>query len=155
MVTVVDFEPKHAAAFKALNEAWITQYFSLEESDRKMLDAPQSYILDRGGAILMAEIDTKAVGTVALIPAENQRFELAKMAVDPAYQGQSIGYLLGVRAIEKARSLHAKSIYLETNSRLTPAISLYKKLGFKDMTSRPSAYARCNVQMELPLSGDQ
>lgn len=151
MIEIVNFQPNHAKAFKELNEAWIRQYFEIEESDRKMLDDPQGYILDKGGAILIAEMDEKPIGTCALVKMADQKFELAKMAVSPEAQGQKIGWKIGLATIEKAKELGADTIYLETNSVLKPAIQLYKKLGFKDAKGYCSPYVRCNVQMELEL----
>lgn len=151
MIEIVNYQPHHASAFKELNAAWINAFFEMEESDRKMLDDPQGYILDKGGAILIAEMDKTAVGTCALIKMKDQTYELAKMAVSPEAQGKKIGWKIGVATIEKAKELGADTIYLETNSVLKPAINLYKKLGFKDTAGYSSPYARCNVQMELKL----
>lgn len=151
MIEIVNYQPNHAKAFKELNEAWINQYFEMEESDRKMLNDPQGYILDKGGAIIIAEMDGKTIGTCALIKMQSKTYELAKMAVSPEAQGQKIGWKIGVATIEKAKELGADTIYLETNSVLKPAISLYRKLGFKDAEGYCSPYARCNVQMELKL----
>ncbi len=151
MIEILNYQPNHALAFKELNEAWITQYFTMEESDRLMLNDPQGYILDKGGAILIAILDGNPVGTCALIKMDDGVFELAKMAVSPEAQGKKIGWKIGLATIEKARELNAKTIYLETNSVLKPAISLYYKLGFKDVKGYDSPYNRCNVQMELEL----
>ena len=151
MIEIVNYQPNHARAFKELNEAWINQYFEMEESDRKMLDDPQGYILDKGGAIIIAEMNGIAVGTCALIKMKDKTYELAKMAVSPQVQGKKIGWKIGLATLEKARKLGADTIYLETNSVLQPAINLYKKLGFKDTDGYCSPYARCNVQMELKL----
>ncbi len=151
MTEIVIFEPKYAIAFKELNEAWITQYFEMEDSDRKMLDDPQGYIIDKGGAILIALLNEKPVGTCALIKMKDNVYELAKMAVSPEAQGNQIGYKIGLATIEKAKELKAKKVYLETNSSLKPAISLYYKLGFKDVEGYDSPYNRCNVQMEIEI----
>ena len=78
-------------------------------------------------------------------------FELVKMGVSPLAQGKGIGFLLGQACIEKARALGAEKIYLESNTRLKPAISLYHKLGFRKVAGPPSPYERCNIQMELKL----
>ena len=151
MTEIVIFEPKYAIAFKELNEAWSTQYFEMEDSDRKMLDDPQGYIIDKGGAILIALLNEKPVGTCALIKMKDNVYELAKMAVSPEAQGNQIGYNIGLATIEKAKELKAKKVYLETNSSLKPAISLYYKLGFKDVEGYDSPYNRCNVQMEIEI----
>ncbi|WP_420317427.1 GNAT family N-acetyltransferase [Ekhidna sp.] len=151
MIEIIDYQPHHASSFKKLNEEWINQYFEMEESDRKMLSDPQGYILDKGGAIIIATSNGKPVGTCALIKMKDSTYELAKMAVSPEAQGQKIGWKIGVATIEKAKELGADTIYLETNSVLKPAINLYYKLGFKDAEGYCTPYARCNVQMEMKL----
>lgn len=152
-VKIEDFKPKHTEAFRKLNEEWIKKYFKIEEPDRVALSNPKKYILDRGGFIFVATIDGEAVGVCALIKRDiPHSYELAKMAVSPKFQGKSIGYLLGRAAVEKARAAKAKSVYLESNTILTPALKLYEKLGFKKVAGVPTPYARCNIQMELDLS---
>ena len=150
-VTIEDFQPFHQQAFKDLNYEWISKYFDVEASDINMLDDPYGYILNKGGAILIACIDGDPIGTCALIKMEKKIYELAKMAVAPRAQGNQIGFRLGLKAIEKAKNLGAESLFLETNSVLKPAIALYKKLGFQESCGHESPYSRCNVQMELKL----
>lgn len=150
-VKIVDGTPEYFQAFRQLNEEWITKYFRMEESDHKSLDHPQEYILNKGGHIFMALYEGEPIGTCALIPMDTDTFELAKMSVSPAAQGKGIGLLLGQACIDKARALGAKRIYLESNTRLRPAISLYHKLGFQKIAGPPSPYERSDIQMELKL----
>lgn len=149
MVEIVTYQPKYAEAFKSLNYAWIEQLFAVEESDRKMLEDPEGYIIDKGGEVLIALLDGNPVGTCALIKTDDTIYELAKMAVSEDARGNKIGLRLGLEIIEKAKEFGAEKLFLETNSSLTPAISLYKKLGFKDMSGEDSPYERCDVQMEF------
>ena len=121
----------------------------MEESDHKALDHPEEYILDPGGHIYIALYDGEAVGACALIKMDDKKFELAKMAVSPKAQGKSIGTLLGQACIDKAKELGADTLFLESNTKLKPAISLYRKLGFEKITGPPSPYERANIQMEL------
>ena len=150
-VEVVPYDPKYQAAFKKLNEDWITQYFKMEETDYKSLDHPKEYILDKGGHILVALYKNEPMGTCALIKMDEHTFELAKMAVSDNAKGKGIGWILGNAAIELARQQGADKLYLESNTILKPAINLYHKLGFKKVTGIPSPYERCNIQMELPI----
>lgn len=152
-VKIVPYTPSYRKAFRDLNVEWISTYFKMEKADFDALDAPEEYILDHGGHILVALLKDRPVGVCALIKREDRIFpyELAKMAVDPACRGQNLGWLLGNAVIEKARSLGAKNLYLESNTILEPAINLYKKLGFEQIPSRPTPYERCNIQMELKL----
>lgn len=150
-VRMVDFRPEHAEAFRTLNLAWIEQWFGVEESDLKLIDDPIGQIIEPGGAILMTEYRGDIVGTCALIPMDGKRFELAKMAVDESVRGKGIGLLLGRAVLAKARELGARSVYLESNTVLEPAITLYRKLGFQQVFGGPSPYSRCNIQMEIDL----
>ena len=150
-IQIVDFIPAYQTAFRQLNEEWITTWFRMEEGDYKALDHPREYILDKGGHIFMALYKGEPVGTCSLIRMDDGSFELAKMGVSPKTQGLGIGYLLGRACIEKARALGARRVYLESNTRLKPAISLYHKLGFRKVAGPPSPYERCDIQMELIL----
>ena len=152
-IEVLDYLPEHHTAFQELNEEWITKYFKLEDADRKALDNPKGYILDSGGKILVAVQDKVVLGVCALLKMQDEKydFELAKMAVSPKAQGKGIGYLLGKSIIKKARLLKASNLYLESNTILKPAISLYEKLGFKKVIDHYTPYERCNIQMELKL----
>lgn len=150
-VLIVDFESKHQKAFKDLNVEWISKYFVMEDSDYKALDHAKEYIIDKGGHILIAVLGGEVVGTSALIKMDDGSYELAKMAVSPTTHGKGVGYKLGLAAIERVRQLNGSRVYLESNTILTPAINLYRKLGFIEVTGFESPYERCNIQMELLL----
>src|SRR3954451_6358532 len=111
----------------------------MEEADYKALDNPKGYILDKGGCILVAIYNDEPVGVCALIKMDNPQYdyESAKMAVTPKARGKNIGWLLGQASIKRAKSLGASKIYLESNTILTPAISLYYKLGFQQVAGLP------------------
>lgn len=153
-VTIVNYVPEYQQAFRALNEQWISNWFKMEQADYNALDDPQGYILDKGGYILVALYQGEPVGVCALIKMNDPDYdyELAKMAVSPAVQGKSIGWLLGSAVVQKAKELGAQKIYLESNTILKPAINLYHKLGFVKVAGRITPYERCNIQMELVLS---
>ena len=151
-VVVVPFEARHAPAWTGLNEGWIARMFAIEPKDRIVLDDPVGQILDPGGHILMAEIGGHPVGCCALIAMADGGYELAKMAVDETVRGRGIGKRLMTAAVALARDLNAPRLYIETNSSLKNAIGLYEAHGFRHMAAQPTAYARCDVWMELTLS---
>lgn len=155
-IEIVEYHEKYQEAFKALNEEWISKYFVIEDTDRKALDNPKSYILDNGGRIFVALYKGQPVGVCSLIKMNDPDYdyELAKMAVSPAMQGKNIGWLLGQTALAAALELGASKLYLESNTLLKPAINLYHKLGFKKVFGRATPYARANIQMELSLGED-
>ena len=148
-VQIIPYTDAHEDAFRRLNVAWISTYFVMEASDYAALDHPSKKIIEPGGSIFMAQWRGEIVGTCALIKLTDDIYELAKMAVTPAAQGKHIGWLLGQAVIAKARELGAKTLWLESNTLLEPAIRLYQKLGFQKIKGNPSAYQRSNIQMEL------
>lgn len=148
------FQPGDEAAFRTLNEQWISTYFRIEEKDEATFADPQKTILAPGGQILFAVDNGRPVGCCALVRMGPGEFEVAKMAVAPEHQGKRIGRCILLATIEEARRLHARRLYLETNHTLTPAIRLYQSLGFRHLDpSRvtPSPYDRADVFMELKL----
>lgn len=150
-VQIVEYQPEHQPSFKRLNEEWINHWFKMEEADYKSLDHPQEYILDAGGHILIALYKAQPMGTCALLKMDEETYELAKMSVSAQARGKGIGLLLGQAIIGKAKYLGAKRLYLESNTILEPAVSLYRKLGFEEIEGATSPYERCNIQMELIL----
>jgi GNAT superfamily N-acetyltransferase len=154
-VCIRQFQPGDEASFRSLNEEWISHYFRIEARDEKTFSDPQGTILAPGGKILFATVAGRCVGCCALLRTAENEFEVAKMAVTPAYQGSGTGRKLLQAAIEEARNAGAHRLYLETNRTLTPAIRLYESLGFKHLPPNqvtPSPYERADVFMEMVLS---
>lgn len=155
-VRVREYEPgeRDRAAFRRLNEEWLTRYFVVEAKDRQLFDDPERHILAPGGAIFLLDLDGAAVGCCGLIKLDARAFEVAKMAVTEAHQGQGYSTLLLSACVDRARARGAKRLFIETSSKLPPAIALYRKFGFVELRPEavpPSDYARADVFMELWL----
>lgn len=148
---IVEFRPEHAAAFKALNEAWIGKHFAIEAKDREVLDDPQGKIVEAGGRIAMALDGAEPVGCVALLAMDDRGFEVAKMTVVERLRGTGLGRRLMQWCIDEAIAAGAPRLYLETNSSLAPALGLCRAMSFVDRAPRPTPYARCDVWMERVL----
>jgi putative acetyltransferase len=142
-----------AAAFSALNEEWIARYFAIEEQDRRQLDDPIAAYIDTGGEILIAELDGCAVGCVALMPDGAGAYELSKMAIAPDLRGRGAGRTLLSAAIDHARRLGARSLFLGSSRKLANAVHLYEALGFRHVAPETlhMPYARADVFMALVL----
>jgi N-acetylglutamate synthase-like GNAT family acetyltransferase len=153
-ILIRPFRSGDELAFRQLNEAWITRYFTLEAKDHAVLGDPQKYILQPGGQILFAQLADELVGCCALMRLDPESFEIAKMAVTESTQNRGLGKQLMQASIDLARKLGARRLYLETNSKLAPALRLYASFGFRtinDSSLPPSPYARADVRMELLL----
>lgn len=152
-VEIVEYNSSYLSTFKRLNIMWINSYWSLESHDLEVLNDPDTSIISKGGHILVALVDEKPMGVVALCPMDNPEYdyEIAKLAVDPETRGCGVGDAIFSAVLEKAKSLGAKNLFLESNTLLKPAISLYRKYGFKELKEYHPAYARGDIQMELSL----
>ncbi|HMO81779.1 MAG TPA: GNAT family N-acetyltransferase [Pyrinomonadaceae bacterium] len=151
-VSVVAYHERFKSDFGRLNYEWIERYFVVEHHDRELLDQPYETIIEPGGEIFFAVAGGEAVGTAAMIPEGDERFELAKMAVSPDWQGRGIGDMLLETCVGFARERKALSIVLLSNTRLKAAIGLYRKHGFREtLTDSRSPYERVNIRMELAL----
>lgn len=150
-IEIVGYETKYASHFYDLNVAWLEKYFYVEPYDQKVLSNPKKYVIDPGGYIFFAKYATEIVGVVSLI---NQKsfFELSKMAVTPKYQGLKIGLQLMNFCIKFAKQKQWKSITIYSHKKLLPAIQLYKKVGFKEISlEENSHYERSNIKMLLEI----
>ena len=150
-IAIREFQPGDEAAFRQLNEEWITRYFRIEAKDSEALNHPHSSILEPGGRIFFATVNGECVGTCALVPTGAFEYEVAKMAVTARCQGMGIGRRLLTAVVEAARSAGARRLHLETNHVLTPAIRLYESVGFRQVPPMPSPYVRSDVSMEMVL----
>lgn len=151
-VVIRSFRPGDEIAFRDINLEWIERFFAVEQKDRDVLDNPRKCILDRGGEILLALDGDEPVGVVALAVMGEGSVELAKMGVRSAAQGKGAGRLLLAGAIAKARKMGMRRVYIETNSKLGPALKLYRDAGFQPLRETvPSPYARADMQLELFL----
>jgi GNAT superfamily N-acetyltransferase/DNA-binding MarR family transcriptional regulator len=153
-VELVTFTENMADDFRALNEDWINEYFEMEEADRKTLDDPQGSIVGMGGEIVFARdvLTQEVLGTCAIVRRDDALCELAKMAVTKSARGRGIGKLVGREAIRVAQEMGFMKMYLETNTKLAPAIGLYRELGFKHRDfPYKSDYSRADVYMDIGL----
>ena len=153
VVEIVDYRPEYFMTFKRLNIMWINSHWSLEPHDLEVLNDPDASILSKGGHIFVALVNGEPMGVVALcrMHGSGYDFELAKLAVDPVSRGTGVGEKICRAAIDRARHLGASKIFLESNTILKPAISLYRKLGFTELKEYHPAYERGDIQMELTL----
>jgi DNA-binding MarR family transcriptional regulator/N-acetylglutamate synthase-like GNAT family acetyltransferase len=150
-VRVVNYEEKYKDDFKKLNEEWLKKYFTVEPEDEVILSSPEE-IIKNGGEIFFALYNNEVAGTCAVIKADKYSYELSKMAVTEKYQGKQIGKKLALTVIGFAVSKNAKSIFLETSTKLTAALSLYEKLGFEQIPNdHPEKYQRCTIKMKLDI----
>jgi ribosomal protein S18 acetylase RimI-like enzyme len=151
-IEIIEYEAKHQPYFETFNRDWIEKYFWLEEIDKYVLQHPGEAIISKGGVVLMATCDGEVAGTVALKKVTDEVFEFTKMAVDEGFRRKGIAEALSYAAFDKAKVLGATKVILYSNTVLSPAIAMYRKLGFAEVLIGNSVYARSDIKMEIDLA---
>jgi len=143
------FRPELREHFYCLNAAWLERYFKVEPLDSELLGNPERRILEPGGTILFARLDDEVVGTGAMLHELDGIYELGKMAVADDYRGRGIGRVLLAALIAEFHRRGGRELFLESNSRLAPALHLYESMGFERQPAprAQSHYARADVYM--------
>lgn len=148
-MNIIENSKSHLTDFIHLNEEWISQYFKIKETDKKLAANPYQ-IIENGGYIFTLLSEDKVIGVSALFNEGNGVFELARMAVSPKHHGNGYGGLLIEHCFSKLKEIKAKKVYLVSNTKLKSAMGLYKKHGFNTVSEGPHPeYSRANVVMEM------
>ena len=84
-----------------------------------------------GTPCLLARLDGRAVGCVALAPLEDGVGEVKRMYTDPSVRGRRIGRLLLNRVEELAARSGYRRLRLETGTEQPEALRLYESAGWR------------------------
>ena len=86
--------------------------------------------LSAEAACLVARLDGRAVGCVAVAPLAARTGEVKRMYVEPAARGHGVGALLLRRAEDLATGLGYDRLRLETGTEQPEAVGLYRAHGW-------------------------
>lgn len=148
-IVFCDYQTEYKQAFYDLNAQWLERFFEIEPYDHQFLANPEASVINKGGRIIFAIHQSKAIATCALYPEKPGIYELCKMAVHPDYQALGIGETMVKAAIKAFQELKGETLFLESSSKLPNALRLYEKMGFVLQAQRKpgSAYVRSDVYM--------
>lgn len=153
-IEIVDYRPAFKKHFRDLNYAWLREHFMVEAEDERLLSDPRGKIINRGGAVLFARVGEEVVGTCALIRYSASEFELAKMAVHAQWRRRGIGRALVKAAIDRAKRLRCRRLFLLTSEGLPGSVELYQSMGFAPRAQAEKAaskYQRSTAAMDMAL----
>jgi GNAT superfamily N-acetyltransferase len=154
---IVDYRPAYKKHFRSLNEEWLREHFTIEKEDAAILADPMGRVVRRGGFVLFALWDGEVAGTCAVMKHPGGQLELCKMAVRSDLRRRGIGGALVAAAIDRARSMGARMLFLRTSPVLADAIRLYRRAGFKRIASDPlgcCTMCRKSFTMRIDLGRD-
>jgi putative acetyltransferase len=150
-VEILSFAPEYRDDFKRLNAEWMHHFYG--KNVEAYLDIPEEKVLQNGGFILFARKDNQIIGTCAVLKSSSKTFEIANIAVSPAYRGKGIGKQLLIEAIDDARHANARQISLTTSSQFKISLELFKTFGFREAghDAELSKFDNTDVRMVLSL----
>lgn len=148
IIEIIPFSIELSSFIKTLNYEWLEKYFKVEKGDIISLSDPQTEIIDKGGFIYFAKMNSEIIGTVSLLKKSDAVFELGKMAVTEKAQGLGIGKILIEHCLAIAKEKNIEKLILYSNTKLVSAIHLYKKYGFTEIELEQGLYERANIKME-------
>ena len=106
------------------------------------------------GALLLATVNGKAAGCVAMRPIDDGCCEMKRMFVYPEFHGKGVGKALAQTVVQRGQAAGFQAMRLDTGILQVEAIGLYEKLGFKKVDpyyQPPKAMKGFLVFMELQL----
>lgn len=109
--------------------------FGLEfqEFEAELAGLPGAYA-EPGGCILLAEVDGRPAGCVAMRPhGPAGTCEMKRLYVAPAFRGLGVGGRLANGILEEARARGYRRMRLDTVPSMNAAITVYRALGFREI----------------------
>ena len=112
---------------------------------------PKPYVPPRG-ALLIARTGSGVAGCVALRPLDEQRGEMKRLYVRPAYRKSGLGKRLVDAVIDLARRAGYRELRLDTLASMASAQALYCRLGFVEIPPYNAAHLPGTRFYSLDLS---
>jgi GNAT superfamily N-acetyltransferase len=134
------------------------EHFCVSGLDKEIAGLGEVY--GAPGCLLLATVDGQPAGCAALknLDQPTNALELKRLWVQPAFRGMRLGRRLVEAAIDRARSVGAEAIYLDTVPVAMPeAVRLYAEFGFREVepynSTRVPGIAFFRLELEPAAKG--
>lgn len=151
---IVEYEKKYKEDFVKLNTQWVERYFVMEDADLEVLEHVED-LLESGAMIYFAIEGDQVLATCMAMPLGDDVWEICKLAASGQYTGTGAGSAVFCASMNYAKEHGAKKLTLISNSRLKPALHIYKKFGFKEVPLNKAywGFERADIEFEYNING--
>ena len=102
-----------------------------QDFEQELSTLPGKYARPKG-RLYLAYDHGEAIACIALRPIDDQVGEVKRLYVKPTHRRQGLSKNLAECIIEEARKIGYQRLVLDTLNTMTPAMNLYRSLGFME-----------------------
>ena len=152
---VVEYSEKYKQDFIDFNTAWIIDNFgSLEKEDIDTFENIEKKLSE--GAMIYFAVDGKdTLATCMAAPMENGTWEICKLGSNKYCSHKGAGSAVFKAAMDWAVNHGATRLFILSNSKLKPALHIYKKFGFTEIKLDDYEYVRGDIAFEYIVPKSQ
>ena len=125
-------------------------YLNIQHYEDEVRDLTVKYGLP-DGRLYLARVGGKAAGCIALRKLDEERCEMKRLYVRPAFRGHRIGDALVDRVIRDAKAIGYRHMLLDTLPFLESAIHMYRKRGFYEIPCYNDSPMETTIFMQYNL----
>ena len=125
-------------------------YLDIQHYEDEIRDLEAKYGWPEG-RLYLALWDGEAAGCIALRKLDEQRCEMKRLYVRPAFRGHKIGDVLVDRILQDAKAIGYRHMLLDTLPFLESAIHMYQKRGFYEIPCYNDSPVETTIFMQYDL----
>ena len=146
---ITEYNARYKDSFIKFNTDWIVDNFGyLEKEDIETFEKIDEELAN-GGMIYFAVENDIPLATCMAKPMDSNTWEICKLGSDKNRTHKGCGSAVFEAAMQWAIHHGAKRLFILSNSKLKPAIHIYKKFGFREIKLDDYEYARGDIAFEL------
>lgn len=148
---IIQFEERYRQDFIDFNTDWIVSNFGfLEEHDLETFDKIDDE-LKNGAMIFFAVENDIPLAACMTMPINETTWEICKLCSNKNAAHKGAGSAVFEASMNWALNKGAHRLFIISNSKLKPALHIYKKFGFKEIKLDNYEYVRGDIAFEYKI----